>query len=91
VSGPARKPYRDVHAVRVEHNDLLILRTDTPLSMEEQRALDKELRTAYPDWRGALLILGVDQSVEKLPRETAEALYRELHKIFGSAEDARGS
>ena len=68
--------------VRPNGEDLLILKTDGDLDMEERRKVNEQFRRWYPSWTGLFLVLHKDQKIERMPENMARDVYKALKARF---------
>jgi hypothetical protein len=68
--------------------DVIILRSAKPISMAECEALKEQLRQQFPKWKGCVIAVGIDQSVEMMPGPVARQFYDELKKMFEPEESS---
>lgn len=65
--------------------DLVIVRSDE-MSKDDAVILEASLRGQYPAWRGAILVLSTDQSIEKMNEPMARDLWVTLTRYFVSKD-----
>lgn len=77
------KNYQDTAVLKVDPNDLIIVRVGESLTQAAIHELQDAFRNANPDWKGPLLILRPDQQIEKLPEITVRKVYGALRTMYG--------
>lgn len=80
------EPYADLNALKLEEDELVIFRTEQPLTRAMYESVAKSIRKAVPNWKGFVIVLGIDQSLEKLPAATVFEIYQALKMRFESTE-----
>lgn len=74
--------YIDVHAITIEPKDLIILRSDAPVRAHDLKELQETVLSSNPEWRGGLLVLKTDETIEKLDVTSLHNLYELLKSMF---------
>lgn len=81
------KNYSDLHALSVGIDEIVILRSDEPLTRAMYENMHKAFREATPGWRGMVLVMGLDQSLEKMTPTAVYDLYQALKLKFEKTEE----
>ena len=76
------KPYFELRQHEVGVNDIFVLRTDAEVTEAQIKAIHFAIEKVQPEWRGALFVVGVDTTLEKLDDSAQLRLFEILSERF---------